>query len=148
MTPTIGWRALFCVLFVVVTYLTVTPNPDTAGPGNALTDFLAELLFGSAQNADKIGHFIAYLALGGSAVLARLKVFGARAASLVVIALYGAFLEVVQGWTAVRSPELLDAAANAGGTLASYPLALLFERSVTKIFGKYEADKNTASDLA
>ena len=115
-------RALFAMLFVFVTVITVIPNPEETTPGFAFTRWLADLLLGDAQSADKIGHFVAYGALGASAALADIRLFGKAAASIVALAVYGALLEGVQALGGVRDPEYLDAAANAAGALAGYPL--------------------------
>lgn len=118
-------RAQFAVLFLLVTYLTVTPNPDETELGMELTRWLAALIFGDSAFADKIAHFLAYAALGASAALARIRI-GGRAFTVVAgLALYGAALEGVQGLGGVRDPELADALANALGAAAGFPAAAL-----------------------
>lgn len=115
-------RAAFAVLFALVTYLTVTPNPDDTEMGMALTRWLAALLLGDSVFGDKVAHFLAYAALGGSAALADIRIAGRARYALVGLALYGAALEGVQGAMGVRQPEITDALANALGAVAGYPL--------------------------
>lgn len=116
-------RAQFAVLFLLVTYLTVTPNPDETELGMELTRWLAALIFGDSALADKIAHFLAYAALGASAALARIRI-GGRAFTVVAgLALYGAALEGVQGLGGARDPELADALANSLGAAAGFPAA-------------------------
>ena len=118
-----GARALFVFLLVVVTWLTLTPNPDDTESGMAITRWIAERLFGEGAYADKVAHFVAYGALGASAALARLRIAGRAAPAIILLAAYGAVLEGVQGLGGVRDPELADAMANAAGALAGYPAA-------------------------
>lgn len=116
--PHLWPRVLFALLFALVTYLTLTPNPEDTKAGFALTRWIATALFGDAQLADKVAHFFAYGALGAAAVWAHLKVLSKRRGSAVGLALYGVFLEWLQGVGGVRSPELADAVANALGAFA------------------------------
>lgn len=116
-------RAQLAVLFVLVTYLTVTPNPDDAELGMALTRWLAAMLLGDGAFGDKVAHFLAYAALGGAAALAGVRIAGRALYALAGLALYGAALEGVQGAMGVRQPELADALANALGAAVGYPVA-------------------------
>lgn len=117
-------RIVFAVLLIAVTYLTVTPNPVDVEGGMDFARWIASMLFGDAGYGDKIGHFLAYGALGAAAALAQLKISGRAALMVVALALYGASLEGVQALGAVRQPELLDALANSLGALISYPVAM------------------------
>ena len=108
-------RALFAALFLLVTYLTLAPNPDDSGAGFAAMRWLSGLVFGDAAHADKAAHFTAYAALGLSAALGRLAIAGRAAYAFVALAAYGALLEAVQGAMGTREAELLDALANAAG---------------------------------
>jgi len=114
------WRGVFAMLFLIVSYLTVTPNPDDSGAGMALTRWLASLFLGNPGLSDKIAHFLAYGALGGSAALARLPWFKKIWAAPLGLAAYGVVLEGVQALGGVRSPEFADAIANALGAVVGF----------------------------
>ena len=117
-------KALFVVLFVIVTYLSVAPNPPGGASGNPLTWWLSALFFGDLAYADKIGHFLAYAALAGVFTLARFVRGRAAVIGVLALAAYGGVLELVQGRLMSRSMESLDALANALGVFAAYPAAL------------------------
>ena len=114
------WRILFALLLVIVTYLTVTPNPEEVDAGFALTRYLSEVMFGDAAYSDKVGHFIAYGTLGASAYLTQIAFFGRRWLIALGLCVYGAMLEGVQGQLAARSAELADGLANAGGAVIGF----------------------------
>lgn len=116
---TVLGRAFFFLLLAFITYLTVAPNPPESESGFAATRFLADMVFGDAGHADKIGHFLAYGALGTAAVGA---VFKTKQFWMVpaILALYGAGLEGVQYFVDSRSADLLDALANALGAIAGF----------------------------
>lgn len=121
-------RGVFGVLFLVVTFLTVTPNPDDAKSGMEFARWIAARLFGDDAFADKVGHFLAYAALGLAAFWARFAPRGRRLWAPLALAVYGAALEGVQGLGGVRSPELADAVANAAGALAGFGGAFFLAR--------------------
>lgn len=80
----------------------------------------------SLPHLDKLGHLVLFLA---AALLWRrsLALLGFRRPALVCLLLavaYGGLLEIAQGFTATRQPELTDLGADALGAL----LALLFPR--------------------
>ena len=119
-----GLRALFVLLIIAVTYLSVAPNPVGVKSGNILTVWLSEHILGDAGYSDKVAHFTAYFALAGVFVLARFST-GMRAfAGVVALGAYGGVLEIVQGGIVSRSMEGLDALANAAGALSGYPAAM------------------------
>lgn len=120
MTVRAAARALFAILLVLVSYLTVTPNPEDVETGMGIARWLAAALFGDAGLGDKLAHFLAYAALGASAALARLRVAGRAAVAVFALALYGAALECVQAFVAPRDADIADAAANALGAAAGY----------------------------
>jgi len=122
------WCGVFVLLFFLVTWLTLTPNPDETKPSLAIARFIAELLFHDQSLSDKVAHFLAYSALGGSAALAGLRLGGRRAYVIAALAAYGATLEYLQGLGGVRSAEVADAIANSLGAVFSYPVALAIER--------------------
>lgn len=116
-------RALFAALLLLVTYLTVTPNPDDTEMGMALTRWLAALIFGDSALGDKVAHFLAYAMLGASAALAQVKIGGRGLYAVIALMAYGAALEGVQGMMGVRFPEFADALANSLGAGVGFPAA-------------------------
>lgn len=126
--PLFWLRILFATLFVVITYLTLTPNPVESEPGFALTRFISSMFFGDSKNADKVGHFLAYAALGYVAFWARLALFSKKWTVVAALALYGVLLEILQGMGGVRSPEVADAIANALGAVCGFAGGMLLHR--------------------
>ncbi len=97
------------------------------GPPSGLFALLEEIvaaLFGSAIGSDKIGHFVAYTALGAFAAFG-VRLHGPRALLGIALAilLYGGFLEVVQGLTDDRTPSFADLLANALGMATGFAAA-------------------------
>ena len=76
--------------------------------------------------SDKIGHFIAYLALSGSFILARFVTYPASLLGVAGVALFGVGLEWAQSFVPGRHPSVWDAAANALGAAWAAPLAYLW----------------------
>lgn len=99
------WLALGWALVGAVVWLSLTPSP----PQVAL------------PQADKAGHFGMYLGLSLWFAQLYRRPWHARWAA--GFAALGLALELAQGLTATRSPELLDAAANAAGAAAGWALA-------------------------
>lgn len=126
------WRGVFALLFALVTFLTLTPDPDDTKQGLAIARFLAGLLFQDERLGDKVAHFLAYASLGVSAMLAGLRLAGRRAAVIALLASYGATLEYLQGLGGVREAELADAIANSLGALAAWPIMLVLERAIAR----------------
>lgn len=118
MSLTAALRAGFALLLALVTWLTLGPVHDAPEQGFAPLQWLAAILFGDAAQADKIGHFLAYAALGAVAALGRLDLAGRAAFTVAALALYGLALEGVQGLMGHRDADLLDALANAAGAAA------------------------------
>ena len=54
------FRSLFMFALLLVTILSLIPNPDDVPGGMDFTRWLASLLFGDATHSDKVAHFIAY----------------------------------------------------------------------------------------
>ena len=126
------WRGAFALLIAFVTWQTLTPDPDNTEPSIAIARFIAELLFHDARLGDKVAHFLAYSALGGSAAFAHLELANRRWLTIAALAAYGGLLEFLQGFGGVRLPELADALANSSGALAAYPAALMIERALAR----------------
>ena len=129
MTALRAWRGLFAALFLFVTYMTLTPNPDDTEGGLSITRWIAEFLFGSGALGDKVAHFCAYVALATSAGLAKLVLFGRRAFVVVALASWGVVLEGLQGLGGVRVADATDALANAGGALGGGLLAAAAQKA-------------------
>lgn len=126
-----GWRALFAVLFVVVTYLTLTPDPGDTSGQMSIARWISGFLFGTVALGDKVAHVLAYAALGAAAMSARIFLFGRMTVTLLSLAAYGVLLEALQGLGGVRSADALDALANASGAVAgigAYKAAILVAR--------------------
>jgi hypothetical protein len=128
MTVTRWWRVAFVALALVVTWQTLTPDPDHTEGGMALARWIAELIFRSAAMGDKVAHFMAYAALGGSAAFGQFRLLGMRAPVIAGIAVYGMALEGLQGLGGVREPEIADAMANALGVLSSFCAVAVVEQ--------------------
>ena len=123
-------RAVFVLLLVLVTVLSLIPNPDAVPGANAFSRWVAQLLFGDPLHGDKVSHFIAYGVIGGAGILAALKPFGRIWTLPVLLVAFSGLIEICQGLTAARQPDLADMVANAGGVsagmLAAAGLVLLF----------------------
>ncbi len=111
-------RVLFFFLFALVTFLTLTPDPENTEPGFVVTRWISAKLFGSESFADKVAHFLGYGALGASVFWADLKLFSRRLGAGAALCVYGVLLEVLQGLGGVRSPEVADAVCNMLGAAA------------------------------
>ena len=132
MSPLLLARGLFLVLLSIVTWLTVTPNPDDTQTGFALMRWVSELLLGNAELNDKVAHFAAYGALGVSAFFANIRLLGRQIWTVIALAIYGAFLEVLQGLGGVRQPEIADAVANMLGAISGFGIGFLALRLFRK----------------
>lgn len=126
-------RALFVLLFALVTFLTLTPNPADTEPGFIVTRWISTALFGDASLADKIAHFLAYGSLGAAAYWAELRLFFRRRGVGLALVLYGMLLEGLQGLGGVRDPEIADAVANAFGAASGLAGAFLLARIIQKL---------------
>ena len=129
-------RVVFALLFALVTYLTLTPNPDDTKAGFAVTRWISSVLFGDPKLADKVAHFGAYGALGAAAVWAHLTVFSKRRGAALVLGAYGVFLEWLQGMGGVRTPELADAIANGLGALCGVVGAVILANLLGRLRAK------------
>ena len=126
----IFWSVLFVVLFALITWLTLTPDPNETPNDIAVVQWLAATLLGDPARADKVAHFLGYAALGGSLTLSTFRIAGRRWIGIVALTFYGLFLEQMQGWGGVRQSDLFDALANMLGAVAAYPAALLLEQLI------------------
>ena len=119
------FRWVFWALMLIVPYLTLTPNPDDAAVGGSVTAWLAKMILGNAQFSDKVGHFVAYAALGSAAGLGQLRLFNHMMLTWAALVILGIALEFGQGFIAQRSPEFLDAVANSAGVVAGAIFSLI-----------------------
>lgn len=133
MNGVIFWRVAFALLFLFVTWQTLTPDLDNTEPGIAIARFLATVLFHDERLGDKVAHFLAYAALSGAGAFAHLTIAGRRWLTIAALAFYGVILERLQGLGGVRMPELADAAANFSGALAGFPVAILIENAFARL---------------
>lgn len=129
MTTTRWWRLAFVALMLFVTWQTLTPDPDDTEGGMALARWIAEAILGSADLGDKVAHFMAYAALGGSAAFGQFRMLGQRAPIIAGIAIYGVALEGLQGLGGVREPEIADAMANVFGVISSFTVVAILEQN-------------------
>lgn len=125
MTARRAWRGVFALLLAIVTFLTLTPNPENTPSGFAIARLIAQWMFADPALADKVGHFLAYATLGLTASLGDLRLRGRRFLAVLAIAAYGAMLEFAQGAGGVRTGDMIDAIANTGGAVSAY-LAFVF----------------------
>lgn len=131
--PLLWPRTIFAALLLLVTFLTLTPNPENTEAGFAFTRWIAALLFGDAGFADKVAHFLAYAALGAAAAWAQLALFTKRRVTALALALYGILLEIIQGLGGVRSPEVADAVANALGAISGLGGAIILAHLIRRM---------------
>ncbi|NHK29269.1 hypothetical protein FF098_015225 [Parvularcula flava] len=116
-------RICFAVLLLIVTILSLIPNPDGVPGGPAFSRWLSGVLFGTEDHADKVSHFVAYGALGGTAILAALKPFGRALLLPVLLIAYSGLMEILQGMGGVREADMADMLANAAGVTAGMLVA-------------------------
>jgi hypothetical protein len=119
-------RGFFFLLLAVVTYMTLTTEPEKMKPGFDLMDFVARMVFGDPKYGDKVAHFSAYGALGLAAVPAGFRLVGRDWTVIPALAVYGELLEFVQGLGGVRQADPFDALANVlGATIGFFGARLL-----------------------
>lgn len=111
-------RLIFCLLLIYVTINSLVPTPDIPDTGMALTRWLAALFLGSADNADKVSHFLAYGTLGFFAAASRFVRTNRIWIVSVVLAAYGLVIEGAQLLGGTRSGSWLDGLANMLGAVS------------------------------
>lgn len=119
-------RIALPIIMIAIAYLSLKPaDPDPEG-GFALLRMMAAFLFGDPSMQDKIGHFLAYGAVAGAAVLALplRPVWQIAATSL----LYGGLFEILQSAMPDRYASFYDLLANACGITTGIVSALLLFR--------------------
>ena len=119
-------RVLAVITAVMIAFMSLTPVSDAAAGRFSLIEEIAKLIFDDRAQADKIGHFLAYTALGALAAFGVrlfgevLVIFGFLALGLVA---YGGFLEIAQGFVPERSRSFADLLANTLGVFVGFVLA-------------------------
>ena len=124
------WRTMFAVLIVIVTYASLTPDTENLDQGGGFVKWLASILLGSDEHSDKIGHFLAYAALGFCVLPGRLALLGQLALTFFALFVYGCLMEGLQGFSVERQMSTLDAVANTTGLIAGGVASLVFERAL------------------
>ncbi|MEM9810195.1 MAG: VanZ family protein [Pseudomonadota bacterium] len=124
-------RFLTASLALAIAILSLTPDTNSVGQGLWLFSYLAQVLLGSAEQSDKIGHFAAYGALGFVAALGFEKNRRLLTVFLVIV-LYGVILEGVQGLSPVRSTSWADMLANSLGAMMGLGLAATGMRALQR----------------
>ncbi len=108
-------RGAFCLCLFVVAWLSLAPQvPIPQG----------------FQFSDKLGHVLAYIALGFTATALVSPV--AKLALSISVAAFGIALEAAQGQLASRSADLGDVAANLLGLLVGLLVTFAFERQLNR----------------
>jgi hypothetical protein len=116
------FRAAFVVLLGLATYASIGAPPSDDSSGFVLAQMVAAFVFGDPEQADKVGHFITYAALGGAARFA--SFFPNRFwAAPSLLALYGALMEGVQYFLPARSADVIDGLANTSGAFVGFAAA-------------------------
>lgn len=110
-------------------YLSLAPANDDPDAGFPLLRLLAAALLGDPSQQDKIGHFLAYAALAGTAIFG----FSGRLRPAFLASLaagYGLLFEGLQGFLPGRDPSAADIAANGSGVAAGWLAAIILTRLI------------------
>lgn len=124
-------RIVFVILLILISVLTLIPNPEDVGGGLDAAQWLAALLFGNPEFGDKVAHFGAYGLLGASAFAAQLRISGSLAPTPFILGAYGAMLEGAQRLGGARQADWLDAAANGFGAVSGFLFGLAISASIS-----------------
>ena len=131
---TAGLRAVAVLLLLIVTVLSLLPNPPEGGAGGVFGAWLSRLLTGSDAYGDKAAHAFAYLATAGATGAG----FGQTGRRLLGAAAglfaWSLVLEGLQAAGGARTGDAWDALANLVGIVGGTVLALGFRRAV-RAFG-------------
>lgn len=129
-------RHLFFIFLGLVALLSLLPDTGAAPVSDDLFSWIATILLGDPEQADKISHFIAYGVLAGSATLGLVRPFGQYLFLPVLLVAFSGVMELGQGFVASRVPDMLDMLANttgvASGCLAG--LVILFLAGHSRAF--------------
>lgn len=121
------------VLIVLITLLSLLPESDLPeGPG--ISRWLASLILGDPERADKVRHFLAYSGTAFVAVLGLARSAGSAVVVALTLLAYSGALEILQAMGGVRTGDWLDLLANASGcatgTLAAGASVLLLRSAM------------------
>lgn len=109
---------------ILIAYLSLKPVGDTTSEGPWLLRQLAEWLLGDPSQIDKVGHYLAYATLAGTACMGLI-----RRVPLVIILgavlAYGALFEGLQSLTPNRTASFADMLANTLGALTGLVIGWL-----------------------
>ncbi|MGI9197578.1 MAG: hypothetical protein ACR2KE_08990 [Candidatus Nanopelagicales bacterium] len=111
-----AWAVVAIILAMVILVISMLPPRGTPGPQIADLGEVRALLL----------HALGYALLAASALLAQANPRPGWTAAAVIG--YGVALEIAQGIGGLRSAQVSDAVANAGGVLIGVALALLVLR--------------------
>lgn len=120
------WLSIGWLLVVLVTFLSLTPEPPT-------------IL--SAAARDKVAHLLAY----GALMLWFLQLYPVSRRPVIAILLVamGVLIEVLQGFILTRSSEYADMIANTGGIMVGWMLGRtrlsemleILDRKIARLYG-------------
>lgn len=109
------FRVVSVAIAVAIVCLSLAPEVETPPEAMDLFSIIARAIFGTAEESDKVAHFVAYAALGFSSAIGwgrSLVAYAFIAASLIV---GGTVMEIIQGLIGYRQADALDFAANTFG---------------------------------
>lgn len=115
------------VLAVIIAILSLMPANDEPSGGLAVLRWIAGVVLGDPDAQDKIGHYLAYTALAGSALFG----FASRPTLLIAssIVAYSGLFEILQSMIPGRDASLADLLANLLGVLTGWVAASLLSRT-------------------
>lgn len=120
-------RICFFLVLVFVTYQTLAPASDIKTTFS-IGEWISNRLFGHTEFGDKVGHFLAYGALGYLFVLGWKPPLRTLLLGVAGLTVYGGVLEVFQGLSVSRQMDPYDAIANFFGALLGAAVASVFVR--------------------
>ncbi|WP_306250901.1 hypothetical protein [Parvularcula sp. IMCC14364] len=130
-------RLAYGILLVLIIVLSLLPTEDAIPGGNLIFGFIAKILLGSADYADKITHVAAYAAITCVGMLGIIRPLGRWLFMPLAMLLLSGLLEFGQGAVAARTPDLMDFVANlvgvtGGAIVAGLLLAVAHQQTKRK----------------
>lgn len=125
-------RVLAVTLAVLVFVLSVTPDTEDLEGATDIFAKVMDWLFGQPDMGDKLAHLCAYGALATAAVMGFVRTTRSFFVAFVLILVFGAALEVIQGLGGVRTTDSFDLIANLGGVAGGMALGGAFVYLVHK----------------
>jgi len=132
------FKIVFLILLTIVTLLSLLTSPIDGPSGSAFTRFLSKILFKAPEHADKIGHFIAYAALGFSATAAQFIRIQKSWIIFLGLSIYGYFMEYLQLLGGTRMAEFMDGISNMLGSGAGIIGYIFIVMLSHKLLNKYK----------